>query len=76
MTDILGAGDLSSGLPRRDFLKAGGMLVVGFAVAPSAFAPLRISCFCCRCVMKIAREWFHWGSCAPVSARPSKAKYC
>ena len=38
MTDILGAGDLSSGFPRRDFLKAGGMLVVGFAVAPSAFA--------------------------------------
>ena len=38
MTDILGAGDLSAGLPRRDFLKAGGMLVVGFAVAPSAFA--------------------------------------
>jgi CO/xanthine dehydrogenase Mo-binding subunit len=29
---------LSSGLPRRDFLKAGGALVVGFAVAPSAFA--------------------------------------
>jgi len=38
MTDIFGSGDLTSGLPRRDFFKAGGMLVVGFAVAPSAFA--------------------------------------
>ncbi len=30
--------NFSSGLPRRDFLKAGGALVVGFAIAPSAFA--------------------------------------
>ena len=28
----------SSGMPRRQFLKAGGALVVGFAAAPSAFA--------------------------------------
>lgn len=29
---------LSSGLPRREFLKGGGVLIVGFAVAPSLFA--------------------------------------